>query len=710
MGTDATRLVDNGDSYVDRASGQDVWTIGNAGIAFTLSLNRDRGLIAQQLISPDIADNWLAGTTDATAQAEVTINGTTRALNGRNFQYEGTDATARGSGVELLVRYRADDVHAEIVRHYACYAGAPVIETWITYTPLDGRTIEVANLSAFDLTVRLGTVRWVTGLQTPAENGGTFTLTTTDLDDGQSMALGSSGRATEQALPWFMIDVDTPDDALFGGILWQGAWALNLSRKGDAIRAAIGMPPFATSSLSPIETPHAYFGVTGGSTTEASEATRAFVMASLRQGRPYAPLVTYNTWFSYGTAVDEESMKAEIESAADLGVELFVLDAGWYPASADPTDYTTGIGVWEADEDRFPSGLAALSDLAHERGMRFGLWVEPERVDIATVGRAGLAKERWLATTNGRYDPSRSNAEAPAAQLCFASPEVRKWVIERLTALIDQVHPDYLKWDNNFWVNCNRSGHSHGAADGNFAHNLGLQSVLGELRARYPDLLIENCSGGGNRIEPGMLAWSDSAWMDDRSEAAPHVRHNLEGLSVVMPPPALLSFVFGGEWHGDGEASDLSLAFRSRMPGMLGATWRGSDLSEADRLGIRREVNIYKELRDTMSDASAQLLTPQVSGEDAGGWDVLQETSAASAGSVLFAFENPGASPRITVRPQGLRPDVLFEIVSVDVGSLGQATGAELAQDGVEIVSSPRTHGHVLELRPISDLAASAQR
>jgi len=342
--------------------------------------------------------------------------------------------------------------------------------------------------------------------------------------------------------------------------------------------------------------------------------------------------------------------------------------------------------------------------------MRFGLGVEPERVDIKTVGRPGLARERWLAMSNGRYDPSRTNAEAPAAQLCFASPDVRQWVLDRLTRLIDEAHPDYLKWDNNFWVNCNRLDHGHGAADGNFAHNLGLRSVLEELRARYPDLLIENCSGGGNRIEPGMLAWTDSAWMDDRSEAAPHVRHNLEGLSVVMPPAALLSFVFGGEWHGVGDAADLPLAFRSRMPGMLGATWRAADLSDADREGISREVRIYKDLRDTLSDASAQLLTPQVSGEDAGGWDVLQETSASSGRSVVFAYENAGAPEHVTVQPQGLRPDVLYEIVSVDAGSLGQATGADLSADGIEIVSSPSTRGHVLELRPLSDLSAAAHR
>ena len=699
--SDATRIVDNADSYIDRLGDQETWTIGNAGIEFTVALNRDRTLQPVHLMATGIQEDWVAG---AGADPVVTIGGSQRTLNGRAFTFDGVDAVQRGSGVELVARYHATDLHAAVSRHFACFPGAPVIETWTEYTAQDDRTITLANLPGFDLLLRQGTLRWVTGLQTSADDGGSFTLKETDLDNGASLQLGSSGRATEQAMPWFTLDA--ADDEFFGGVLWHGSWRLDVSRASGAIHAAMGMPPFSTTTAATVETPHAYFGVTGGSTKEASEGTRAFIMASIRQGRPYQPLVTYNTWFTYGTAVDEDAMRQEIQSAADLGVELFVLDAGWYPASPDPTDYTTGIGVWEADPDRFPSGLGALSDLAHSYGMRFGLWVEPERVDLKTVGRPGLVKEHWLAMSNGAYDPGTPNGQATYAQVCLASPEAQQWIVDRLSRLIDEAHPDYLKWDNNYWLNCDREGHGHGADEGNYAHNVGLRSVLAQLRQRYPDLMIENCSGGGNRLEPGMLAWSDTAWMDDHSSIAPHVRHNLEGLSVVMPPPVLLSFVFGGEWDGD-QRGDLSLAFRSRMPGMLGATWHGADLSDADRAGIRQEVAIYKEIRDTLADSSAQLLTPQVSDGGQGNWDVLQETSTATGQSVVFAFENTGSGSRITVHPRALRPEVLYDVFSVDTGSLGEDTGAELAASGIEIDSSPRSRGHVLELRPVVDVSSA---
>ena len=111
-----------------------------------------------------------------------------------------------------------------------------------------------------------------------------------------------------------------------------------------------------------------------------------------------------------------------------------------------------------------------------------------------------------------------------------------------MTALIDAVQPDYLKWDNNLWVNCNRSGHVHAATDGNFAHVNGLYEVLSTLRQRFPDLLIENVSGGGNRMDLGMLRYSDVAWMDDRTTPSVKVRHNIQGLSALFPPAYLLSF------------------------------------------------------------------------------------------------------------------------------------------------------------------------
>ena len=163
-------------------------------------------------------------------------------------------------------------------------------------------------------------------------------------------------------------------------------------------------------------------------------------MRGIRRGRPFQPLVTYNTWFIYGTTIAEDAMVAEMDRAASLGVELFVIDAGWYAGAGENSDFDfeSGLGSWEADPDRFPSGLASLSDYAHGVGMKFGLWVEPERVAFSTVDSPGLAREAWLATRGGDY------GSATAGQICLARREARQWVLDRLVALIEEVRPD---WD-----------------------------------------------------------------------------------------------------------------------------------------------------------------------------------------------------------------------------------------------------------------------
>jgi alpha-galactosidase len=687
----SARLVAGADAYVSRLLEDDQWEIGNAGVVARFGFDRERNFVLVDVHGTGSSVRW---NTTAAPDSYVTIAGKRESVGARSWQPDGVDASPHGSGVELTFRFHSTQAGARIARHYTCYPTAPVIETWTTIEPLDARRpIKVSNLNGFELQLRGGPIRWVTGLKSA---DGPFTLTSTRPEDGERFEIGATGRATETALPWFMIE--WPSDEFFAGLLWPGSWQLDVVRAGDEMHATLGLPNVETTASGPVETPHAYFGVTGGSVKQASEATRGFVAAALRGDRPYTPLVTQNTWFAYGTEVDQETMVAEIQSAAALGVELFVLDAGWYRGGTDVDDFTSGLGLWQADTRRFPSGLGALSARAHDLGIEFGIWVEPERVDIGTVGKPGLARERWLATVDGRYDPAVPPSKVRAAQVCLADSEARAWVLGKLVALIEEVHPDYLKWDNNFWINCNRSGHGHGAADGNFAHVLGLRDVLAQLRARFPDLMIENCSGGGNRLEPGMLALTDTAWMDDQTAPSSRVRHNFEGLSVVLPPASLLSFVVPSEWGGGDSNEDLPLSFRSRMPGILGSTWRAQDLSEGQAAQIQREIEIYKSIRDVLVDSSAQLLTAQVAQTPAAAWDVIQEISAGRGDAVIFAFDNPGADPHVRIRPVDLRPDGIYAVSSVDRGYVGEVLGSDLMDAGIEVNSSPVTRAHVLRL------------
>src|SRR6185295_18409634 len=145
-------------------------------------------------------------------------------------------------------------------------------------------------------------------------------------------------------------------------------------------------------------------------------------------------------------------------------------------------------------------------------------------------------------------------------------------------------------WDNNLWVNCDREGHGHGASDGNFAHVSALYQVLESLRQKYPSLTIENCSGGGNRLDLGMLRYTDVGWMDDNTTPSIKVRHNIQGLSLIFPPAYLLSFLANLGWEPLHNSPDLPMYVRSRMQGVMGLSFQSAWLSDDDRDTIAEHV------------------------------------------------------------------------------------------------------------------------
>jgi alpha-galactosidase len=445
-----------------------------------------------------------------------------------------------------------------------------------------------------------------------------------------------------------------------------------------------------------VDGPHAFFGVAPGGASAASAALRTFIVQHVRGGRPLRPLVTYNTWFAHGVEVDEASMRHEMDGAASLGAELFVLDAGWYTGAGrgGAADFSSGLGSWQVDSNRFPNGLRSLVEYAHGRGLKFGLWVEPESVALSTLNKAGLAQESWMAKAGGKY------GSTVAGLICLGTPAARQWVLDQVIRLIDQVGPDYLKWDNNVWVNCDRAGHVHNGTDGNFAHVNGLYQILAGLRARYPDLLIENVSGGGNRLDLGMLRYSDVAWMDDLSAPSARVRHNLEGLSAIFPPAYLLSFAMNGPDESLHDGSDLRLYVRSRMPGVLGLCYRIDDLDEGDQAVMRHQIGLYKFLRETLGEGTNSLLTSQAAVNEGPAWDAIQTTASGNRPTTLWAFQSDPAVSQFTVKLTGLDAETIYEVISVDRGRLGFVPGADLMSRGVRLLGSAVTDAHVLIFRP----------
>jgi len=690
----ATIVETLGDASIAHDSPSGSWTISAGGATLTLDADAGSDFRITSLMSPS-GREWIAG--NVAAGTSLTINGTTTVFGSRagGYQHAGVQTANDGHVLRLDVAFELPASGLRVTRHVAVADGSPTFETWTTFEAL-AQLVTVANLNAFQLTLPSGTVRWLNGLQGDAadvDHDSAFTMHQQEIPIGTPLVLGAQGRSSEQSVPWFAID--GAQDEFYAGLMWSGAWSLSVERLNGRLSASFDLPSMSTTLTRDklVEGPHGVFGVAEGQLPQASAALRSYIVNGIRAGRGFSPLVTYNTWFAYGTAITEESMRSEMDGAAALGAELFVVDAGWYQGAGanNAFDYDSGLGSWQVDTSRFPDGLAALTDYAHSLGMKFGVWVEPERVNLSTVGGTG-AQQSWLVTRDGDYGSDH------AALVCLSGSAARQWVLDRVSALVDAVHPDYVKWDNNMWVNCNRAGHGHTSSDGNFAQVAGLYEVLDTLRARYPNLLLENVSGGGNRLDFGMLRYSDVAWMDDRTAPSVHVRHNLEGLAAVFPPAYLLSFVTDHDNEPLHDAPDLPLYFRSRMGGALGLCFRTGDFNGDEVAEIAHEIAIYKNVRSTLSVAAGALLTPQAAATNGPDWDVLQAAAPDGDAVVAYAYQSDESADTFNIRPADLQPDATYSVRSIDVGLLGTGTGAELMATGVEVIQSPTTAAHILVL------------
>ncbi len=685
----ATVVARLGDASITHDASAMTWSIAAAGTTLTLALDPSRDFAVTRL-STSTNKVWTVG---ALADTSITVDGAQLPFGSRaaGFVYQTADTFASGQTVRLDAVFDLLSARLHVTRHYLATSGSPTFETWTTVAPMGGPVVSLSNLNGFQFTVPTGTVHWLTGLQgdnADVEHDSAFTLEHKQLAMGEHMGLGAQGRSSEQAVPWFAID--GAQDEFYAALMWSGAWSLTVDRSTSGLALSLGLAPMSTlAAETPIDGPHALFGVVKGGLSQATGALRSYVLQGIRQGRPLTPMVTYNTWFAYGTDVDESSMHAEMDHAAALGAELFVIDAGWYAgAGADSAfDFDSGLGSWTPDPVRFPNGLKPLTDYAHGLGLKIGIWVEPERVNLSLVGVPDAiggsgVDESWLAMQGGSYNNDR------VAQICLGDGAARQWVLNQLTALIDSAQPDYLKWDNNFWINCDRAGHGHGSKDGNFAHVNALYSVMTELRTRYPNLLIENVSGGGNRLDLGMAQYSDVAWMDDRSAPSVNVRHNVEGLSAVFPPAYLLSFVMGNDAEPLHDAPDLPLYFRSRMAGVLGLCFRSEDLSDSDIVAMTAEIALYKSTRDTLAAAAGALLTAQAEVDNGPGWDVLQETDSGGKQLLVYAFQSADGADTFNVKPTGLTAAATYEVRSADGGVLGTATGSDLMARGIDLLAA----------------------
>jgi len=338
------------------------------------------------------------------------------------------------------------------------------------------------------------------------------------------------------------------------------------------------------------------------------------------------------------------------ERAAELGIERYVLDDGWFRHRR--SDHA-GLGDWFVDEGVWgPAGLHPLVDRVRELGMEFGLWFEPEAINPDSD--LARAHPEWVLQTNHGPGPDSRYQQV----LDLGHPEAWAYVLDRISALVAEYGIAYLKWDHNRALV--DAGHTPSGRPGVHAQTQAFHRMLAELKARHPGLEIESCAGGGGRVDLGVIEHTDRVWVSDCIDA--HERHRMvRWTGLTLPPELMGTHVGSGADHTTRRSHELAFRAGTAMWGHMGVEWDLTSARPDDVAALRAWIALHKEVRGLLHSGDvvhADLGNPVLD---------LEGVVAADRREALFRLSALGHTltwPPGRVTLPGLAPDVVYHVTA----------------------------------------------
>ncbi|MFI5589844.1 alpha-galactosidase [Amycolatopsis sp. NPDC051758] len=519
----------------------------------------------------------------------------------RSLEWQYQNHTITGGHLELAFTDRHYPLR--ITLHYRLRAD--VLERWTELTADTDVEVVRADSATWalpvldDYRVSHVTGRWAAETQLQRE----------PVPHGETVFASRRGITGHHANPWVMVDDGTATEHhgdVYGvALAWSGSWRLTTTRSFTGRLTVSG--GFGQDGVvhrvgpgRPLSTPVIAGLYTRGGFGAASRAWHAYVLNHVLPHPEELRPVLYNSWEATGFDVSEAGQRALAERAAALGVELFVMDDGWFGAR---TGDHAGLGDWHVNRERFPDGLAPLVDAVHGLGMRFGIWVEPEMVNPDSD--LYRAHPDWVL-----HHPHRRRSELRnQLVLNFARPDVAAWAHEWLDRLVGEHGVDFLKWDMNRPFS--EAGWP-GAADPDrlwVDHTRAVYSLLDRLRADHPGLRIESCAGGGGRADLGVLARTDQVWTSDNTDSLDRLRIQ-HGYGQLYPARTMSAWVTDNPNFVTARSAPLRFRFHVAMAGVLGV---GGDIVRwpAEDLELAREmIKLYRDIRPVVQHGALFRLRP----------------------------------------------------------------------------------------------------
>lgn len=340
--------------------------------------------------------------------------------------------------------------------------------------------------------------------------------------------------------------------------------------------------------------PPAYFAWSDHGWDGISERFHRFLRARPQHPDQARPLVL-NTWEAVYFDHDPDTVRRLADRAAAIGIERFVLDDGWFPARRDDT---RGLGDWWVDRTVWPDGLLPLAEHVRGLGMEFGLWVEPEMVNLDSD--LARAHPDWLLHAADRVPEPEGLSWRSQWVPDLARPEAYDYLFEHLSALVSELGIAFFKWDHNRDLVDAR----HDGRPGVHAQTEAVLRLMAQLKAAHPGLEIESCSSGGARSDLGILAVTDRVWASDSND--PVERQDIQRWTGLLLPPELVgSHVGPTTAHSSGRTVDLPYRLATALIGSAGFEWDITGCPPEQVEVLRRFGELYRELRPVIHHGTA---------------------------------------------------------------------------------------------------------
>ncbi len=479
-------------------------------------------------------------------------------------------------------------------------------------------------------------------------------------------------QATQGNNPSFLLSLNTREfsetsgEVVAGALAWSGNFRLSFDRD-DAHRLGVvaGISPHASAyplaAGATFVTPEFLFTWSaegaGGASRNLHRWARRF---GVYGGGTVNPTLL-NSWEGAYFNFTTETLLRMMDDAADMGLEMFVLDDGWfgndYPRNGD----NAGLGDWEVNVSKLPEGIDYLAQYAHGKGLRFGIWIEPEMVNPDS--NLAHAHPEWVVQSPGREIYQGRNQWV----LDLSNPAVQDFVFgifDRTMQLAPGI--DYIKWDCNRVVQSFGSPYLGQEQDRFYIeYTQGLYNVMRRIREKYPQVLVQCCSSGGGRVDYGALRWCNEVWTSDNTDALSRV-YIQYATNLIYPACIMASHVSAVPNHQTGNVTPLKFRFDVACSGRLGMELQPRNLSERERALADRCIASYYGYRDLVFSGDVYRLASPYDGSYYALMYVSQDKSRAVvfAGCIHYEPRNVGGK---SFRLQGLDPQRRYRVTEQNV-------------------------------------------